>query len=274
MFGFVQANMMDLSKEEQARYRAAYCGLCHTLGTRHGFTSRMSLTYDLTFLTLLLSSLYEPEEDCGECRCVVHPCKKHTFITNECTEYAADMTIALTYHKCLDDWEDERKVSRRCYASSLKKSYETVKNTWPEQCSAIETCIQELSTLERARVNNPDAAAKCFGRLMESIFLYRKDPWEESLRLLGNGLGQYIYLADAAIDLEHDKKHRNFNPLTELAASQADLRPTLTMVLGDAARGFEHLPLVKDIHLLRNILYSGLWIKYNQGMQKSKKVKT
>ena len=73
MFGYVQANIADLSEEEKQRYRAAYCGLCHTLGERHGVASRLSLSYDLTFLTLLLSSLYEPEERSGQCRCVVHP---------------------------------------------------------------------------------------------------------------------------------------------------------------------------------------------------------
>lgn len=271
MFGFVQANMLDLSPEEQTRYRSAYCGLCHTLGTRHGFNSRLSLTYDLTFLILLLTSLYEPEERRDECRCVVHPCKKHAFMTNEITDYAADMTIALTYHKCLDDWEDERKFSRKCYATSLRKNYEKVKLDWPEQCAAIEQGIQELSIMEKNLLCAPDTAAKCFGKLMEAVFLYRKDIWEDSLRMMGNSLGQYIYLADAAIDLPHDKRHNNFNPLKELAASHEDLRPTLTMVLGEASTGFERLPLVQDIHLLRNILYSGLWLKYNQGIQKVKK---
>lgn len=274
MFGFVQANISDLSEAEQERYRAAYCGLCHTLGVRHGFTARLGLTYDLTFLTLLLSSLYEPEEHSGECRCVVHPGKKHLFIINECTEYAADMTIALIYHKCRDDWEDERRFSRRCYAASLEKSYEKIKQDWPEQCHDIEECLRELASMEKRKQYDPDAAAKCFGRLMESVFLYRKDIWEESLRMLAHGLGQYIYLADAAIDLKYDQKHNNYNPLTGLSASQEELRPMLTAVLGKASCGFEHLPLVQDIHLLRNILYSGLWIKFNRGMQKDRKVNT
>lgn len=52
MFGHVEANLADLSEEEQKRYRAAYCGLCHTLGKRHGFLARFTLTYDLTFLSL------------------------------------------------------------------------------------------------------------------------------------------------------------------------------------------------------------------------------
>lgn len=273
MFGYVQANLSDLSQEEQIRYRAAYCGLCHTLGERHGFTSRLSLTYDLTFLTLLLSSLYEPQEKSGDCRCVVHPCKKHHYMINECTEYAADMTVALTYYKCLDDWTDDKNLSRKCYASMLKKQYEKVKESWPEQCRTIEDCLNELSVIEKEQSDDPDAASKCFGRLMEGLFLYRKDHWEEHLRKLGYGLGQYIYLADAAVDLERDKKSGNYNPFKGLSTAPSELRPTLQMVLGDASRSFEILPLVQDIHLLRNILYSGLWIKYNRGTQKEKKVK-
>ena len=60
MFGHVQANLDDLPQEEKKRYHAAYCGLCRALGERHGFRARLGLTFDLTFLTLLLSSLYEP----------------------------------------------------------------------------------------------------------------------------------------------------------------------------------------------------------------------
>lgn len=274
MFGYVQANVPDLSPEEQTRYRAAYCGLCYTLGQRHGFTSRMSLTYDLTFLTLLLSSLYEPEERRGECRCGVHPCKKHSFMINQCTEYAADLTVALAYHKCLDDWNDEKNLPRRCYASLLEKQYESVKEAWPEQCGTIETQIQALSEIERARREDPDAAAKCFGKLMEGLFLYKRDHWEQPLRKLGFGLGQYIYLADAVVDLERDRRRGSYNPMKTVSATPEELRGTLMTVLGEASQAFEILPLVQDVHLLRNILYSGIWIKYNRGTQKHGRAKT
>jgi hypothetical protein len=268
MFGYVQANLSDLSQEEQERYRDAYCGLCRTLGERHGLSSRLSLTYDLTFLTLLLSSLYEPEEQRGAFRCAVHPCQKHSFMRNECTEYAADLTVALSYHKCLDDWNDDKKVSRKCYASLLEKQYEQVKAAWPEQCATIEEQLRALSELEREQREDPDAAAKCFGKLMECLFLYRKDHWEAHLRALGHGLGQYIYLADAAVDLEEDQKRGSYNPLKTLSPAPEEMRTTLMTVLGTASQAFEALPLVQDIHLLRNILYSGIWITYNRGTQK------
>lgn len=273
MFGHVQANLSDLSEEEQQRYRAAYCGLCKTLGKRYGLASRFALTYDLTFLSLLLSSLYEPEETCGNCRCAVHPCKRRSYAVNCCTEYAADMTIALTYHKCLDDWDDEHQVVKKLYAKILEKKYLQVKERWPEQCGIIEAELEELSKIEAAENTSPDAAAACFGRLMEGLFLYKKDHWEEQLRRLGFGLGQYIYLADAAVDLEKDRKKGRYNPLAALTMTQEELRPTLMTILGEASQAFEILPLVQDAHLLKNILYSGIWIKYNRGMQTKKREK-
>ena len=69
MFGYVVVNQEALDAPSLRRYRAFYCGLCRTLGGRYGMAARMALTYDMTFLILLLGSLYEPEEGAGDCRC-------------------------------------------------------------------------------------------------------------------------------------------------------------------------------------------------------------
>ena len=107
MFGFVQANTNILTEEEKLRYRQFYCGLCHTLGENHNNISRFGLTYDMTFLAMLLSSLYEPKEEHIESNCIVHPFKKHQYIKNKYIDYAADMTIALVYFKCMDSQKEK-----------------------------------------------------------------------------------------------------------------------------------------------------------------------
>lgn len=267
MFGYVQANLNDLQPEEQSRYRAAYCGLCRTLGKRYGAPARMGLTYDLTFLTLLLSSLYEPEEEQGKLRCLPHPQNTHAYISNVCTEYAADMTVVLVYHKCMDDWKDEHKVGRSAYASWLERPYAKVRKLWQEKCLIIEDALNCLARIEQAKETSPDAAANCFGALMEELFSFRTDRWQAYLRALGNSLGRYIYLADAMIDREQDRKHGNYNPLESLDTDPIAFRSTLMAVLSDASLAFESLPLVQDVHILRNILYSGLWLKYNRMTQ-------
>lgn len=271
MFGHVQANLADLSTEEKERYQAAYCGLCHAIGQRHGFLARLGLSYDLTFLSLLLSSLYEPEEQFKDCRCIIHPCKKRCSVSNSCTDYAADMTVALTYYKCLDDWKDDRNLLRLAYAKILEKSYRNVKAQWPRQCQAIETEIDVLSRIEQGKSSSPDAAANSFGRLMEELFVLDSDNWERYLRALGYGLGRYIYFADAALDYRKDRRSGSYNPLNHIETKPEEMKPTLTNLLGDASKAFEFLPLVQDEHLLKNVLYSGIWLKYNHGMEKRRK---
>lgn len=271
MFGFIQANINDLSEYEKQRYKAAYCGLCHVLGEKYGLKGRLSLSYDLTFLLLLLTSLYEPDEISGESRCVVHPMKKHSFFTNKYTEYAADMTIALTYHKCLDDWNDDKKASAKKYASMLEKSYNDIKNKWRVQISVMENELDFIKILEENNDLKPDLCANAFGRIMAAVFVPEKDNWESYLGKIGYDIGRYIYLADAAVDLEKDKKNHSYNPLVNTIEKAEDMRPMLMSVLGGASDAFEKLPIEKDIVLLRNILYSGLWIKFNEGVSRERK---
>lgn len=267
MFGHIQINKSDLSEEALARYRAAYCGLCRALQMRHGQLSRLGLTYDLTFLSLLLSSLYEPEEWRCESRCMVHPMKKHPFAISQCTEYAADMTVALCYHKCLDDWQDERSLPKKGYAALLNKQYRRVREEHPRQCAAIEEGLKELSDIEAQNAPSPDAGANCFGRVLAAIFIWQEDRWAEHLARMGYGLGRYIYLADAAVDLREDTKKGRYNPLQSLSMEPDTLREALKTILGEVSIAFEKLPLVQDERILRSILYSGIWQKYNEAMQ-------
>ena len=273
MFGYVRPNLADMTEADQARYRAHYCGLCHAIGARHGSAARLALTFDLTYLTVFLSSLYEPAEDTGTARCVPHPVKEHTWAVSAVTDYAADMTIALTYHKCLDDWQDDKNLAAKGASSWLKKAYTRVKADWPRQCSAIEKTIADLSQVEKQRDPSPDAAAKCFGELMAELFVMEEDYWSGALRAFGFSLGRYIYMLDAVCDYDKDLKRGSYNPLILMEKKPEDMRDTLELLLGDASAAFEKLPLIQDEAILRNILYSGVWQGYNEYLHKKDKNK-
>ncbi len=273
MFGYVRANVAAMTEEQTARYRAHYCGLCRALGKRHGALGQMALTYDMTFLTIFLSSLYEPEEEKGSLRCAPHPVKVHPYACSEITDYAADMTVALTYHKLMDDWQDDRKRTAKVGADLMAKHYQQVKNHWPEQCRMIEESLKELSAIECRRNPSPDAAANCFGRLMGAVFVMKDDYWRGALRTFGMSLGRFIYLADAACDYDKDKKSCSYNPVVLMEKDPEEMRDSLKQTLGSASEVFEALPLVQDADLMRNILYSGIWQSYNETMQKRKEGK-
>lgn len=258
MFGLVYANSKELSKEERKRYNAVYCGICRSIREQCSQTARLGLSFDMAFLALLLMSLYEPEEISGKGACKLHPVHPRPWVDNDCIRYSAAMNIALGYHKALDDLQDEGKRSAKWMAGVFGKEMDTIRTAYPRQCAAMESCLQELSELEKAGCDNPDLPAGVFGRLLGELFVYKEDLWANSLRQMGDGLGRYIYLADAAMDRKKDEKKQQYNPFL---LRKTDPEQYLLLAMGRCTDYYERLPLVQDKKILDNILYSGVWIR-------------
>ncbi|MBQ6947473.1 MAG: hypothetical protein IJN42_05440, partial [Clostridia bacterium] len=230
-----------------------------------GRIGQMALNYDLTFLYLLLSSLYEPAT-CEEYRrCAVHPLQKQRRTLNEIADYCADMTVLLAYYNALDDWNDDHNVVKKAYADKLEKFIPAIMVTYPRQSKAIKEMMAQIDEIERAGEINLDAVAGRFGILMGELFVYKEDTWAPRLRSLGENLGKFIYFMDAWEDAKKDARHKNYNPLLQLKDApdyEKRCKAILTLFLGQAAESFEALPIVDNGHILRNILYAGVWSKY------------
>ena len=109
MFGYVTICEPELKVKDLRKYKAYYCGLCRNLKDEYGFMGQMTLTYDMTFAVILLSSLYESIAEVEMHRCKVHPVKKQPMLRNKITSYAAAMNVLLAYYHMEDDWQDDRK---------------------------------------------------------------------------------------------------------------------------------------------------------------------
>ena len=264
MFGFVTASCKELTKEQSDRYGGVYCGICRQIRDSASQGARVGLSYDMAFLALLLTSLYEPEETSGPLHCAAHPFRKRDWVDNEFIRYAADMNVALAYYKAMDDWFDDRNPAAKIMANVFGKTMPSLLKMYPRQCGAIESCIGELSALEADNCPNPDETANTFGRLMGELLVYREDIWSPILRDLGRHLGRFIYLADAAVDYRSDKKKNKYNPFLAMGCGEdwARWEGYLVQAMGRCTLEFEKLPLVQDKALLDNILYSGVWMNY------------
>lgn len=264
MFGYVTANYQELTREQQIRYGAVYCGICRRIREQSGNAARLGLRYDMAFLSLLLMSLYEPEENQGKNGCVLHPLHHRPWIDNQFIRYAADMNVALAYYNCLDDWEDEGKRSAKAMAGLFEAHLPEIRERYPRQCRAIEKCMEDLSQKERDNCPNPDAVAGDFGALMAELLVYKEDLWAKDLRILGDSLGRFIYLLDAALDYDKDARKGRYNPYLAMGTGKDPARweEYLVLTMGRATEAFERLPLVQDKALLDNILYSGVWVSY------------
>lgn len=272
MFGFVVASLEELSEQQKNRYQAVYCGICRAIRGSDGQLCRLGLSYDMAFLALLLMSLYEPEEESGQSRCIAHPGKRRPWTDNEYIRYAARMNVALAAYKARDDWDDDGKRSARLLAKIFGRHEDEISARYPRQCRAIADGIRELNALEKAGCANPDEPANCFGRLMAELLTYREDRWADDLRQMGFYLGRFIYLADAAIDYRRDVKHGKYNPFAAMGGGEDfdKWEQYLVLALAGATSAYERLPLVEDKGILDNILYSGVWLSYRR-MQRSGK---
>lgn len=267
MFGYVTINQDELKIRDYKRYRSFYCGLCDSLRRRHGIRGQLILNYDITFLDILLNGLYEEPLAEKDFRCIAHPLVKQHMASNEITDYCADVGLILTYHKMLDNVRDGEGVKARAAAGALKRGAEKCAERWPRQAEAVAAYMRSLGSYEKTGKHELDIAAGFTGTMLGELFVYREDMWSDILRKMGFYLGKFIYLCDAYDDLPADRKSGNYNPwqgYDQQADFDAFAENTLTMMMAECAKEFEKLPVVQDIEILRNIVYSGVWTKYRR----------
>ena len=274
MFGYVLINKPELKIKEFDLYKSYYCGLCRSLKRKYGFWGRMTLNYDMNFLVMLLSDLYD-KENCDSChRCIVHPIEKHCEKNNEFSDYCADMCIYLTYYKFVDDCQDNPGFKSRLGKALMKGKARKVEKIYPEKTEIIKKKLNMLSIMENAENVPIDKVARTFGEIMGEVFVYKEDIFKDDLYRLGLYLGKFIYLLDAYEDLERDIKAKEYNPFAEFYGKpelNQVVENLLLLMIGEATEAFEKLPLIENAEILRNILYSGVWIRYNNKKVKEEK---
>ena len=276
MFGYVLPRRDRLSEEAQVRYHAAYCGLCRALKLEYGFAARFLVNYDMTFLIVLLTGLYELTNESSEITCALHPTRKRQVWINEATDYAADMNLIVAYHNLIDDWKDEKAYTKKAFAKMLDKDYARVIEKYPRQVHAVEEFMRKTDEVEARGETNLDVVAGLTGEMLGEIFCWREDEWQEELRTLGFYMGKFIYIMDAYEDYDEDRRKKEYNPLVYAMRESADdmdtlCRLLLTSMMSECAKSFERLPILLHADILRNVLYSGVWSKYEYVQAKKKK---
>lgn len=105
---------------------------------------QLCLNNDMTFMALLHMSLYEDEEAGKErmYRCKLHPTRKQKIYENPCLDYAADMTLVLSYYLARDHWKDDRKpealMQMHLLRKKVRKHFKNLSETVP---GGAELCL-------------------------------------------------------------------------------------------------------------------------------------
>lgn len=271
MFGYVRPSVERLSEEEQSRFKGAYCGLCHTLQRRYGFFSRMILNYDLAFLAILL----EEEAGCRSCeqRCMIHPLRKQPCsCPSAALDTAADYSIILTWWQLRDGVADSgfwKGLKYRILSRFLRRAYGKARAVQPAFDESTRRHLEELAVLEREKCASIDRPADTFARLLAGAAEGVADPVRRRvLQQMFYHLGRWIYLTDAADDLEKDAKSGSYNPLMLRFAlqegkltqqSRQELAATMDRSVEQMAAAFELLDFGPWTEIIRSVVYEGLY---------------
>lgn len=277
MLGVMMVRKEEMKFREYDRYRGYYCGLCRSIGRRCGSVCRLALSFEMTFLAMLHTSLYEPETAQEMRRCPLHPVTKRLMLSNEALDYAADLSALVSYYDLRDGWEDERRVDRLAESGLLKKASRRAGERWPRQKEAVERYVKALHEVEKRNDQNLDAAANLTGEMLAELYVMREDVYARDLRELGFYLGKFIYLCDCFEDIERDIKKNDYNPLLTRRGGETfdrDCEQMLSDMMARAAAAFERLPLLEDAEIMRNILYSGVWLRFENALARRKAKET
>ncbi len=285
MFGYVNIDKAELKFREYYKYKGYYCGLCMNLKKNYSELSRLTLNYDMTFLILLLSSLYEVEDKVVKKNCIVHPFNKQIIIQNEITDYVSAINVILSYYKSMDNWADEKDLKSLIFSKLINGSYKKAASFYEEKVNVIKSSLQNIANFEKAQTSDIDLVSNEFGNLMAEIMVYKKDHWEKILRKVGFFLGKYIYILDAYLDMEDDKKNNSYNPFLlmdfEKIKNEASLevvelddyvKDILMLNLSFLSEEIDRLPLIKDKGIIDNIIYAGIKNKISKSKSNDKSI--
>ena len=268
MFGYIRVSKGELKVKEFEMYKAVYCSLCKTLGKHYGFLSRLTLSYDFTFLALLNMSLKEGCNEIERKRCAFNPLKKCNYC-KETDDFKMPSAVAMImlYYKILDNIADEKglkKLGYICIKPIFRGAYKKASKEYPCIKDIAEEYINTQSALEKANCNQMDEIADPTAKALSRIFmaLSEDEMQKKVLDRLGYCMGRYIYLLDAACDFEEDKKKNKYNVLRftceNIDEVKEKIKPQLYFCINEGAKAFELLDIKKYKSVLGNIIYLGL----------------
>lgn len=277
---------------EYELFRSYYCGLCKSIGDRYGQVSRLSLTYDCTFLALVLDGVYNDKINIKEGRCALHPIKKKKIVgENFFVNYAADCNIILSYNKLIDNKIDDGRLRDNVASSLFSKAYKKSKEKHPSLSHRIEVLLSTQRDLEAAGCDSIDEVAEPFAKITEALFsndeLFEKlrehqgadNPAEfdntaiKALKWLGYNIGKWIYIVDCFDDLKRDYEKDEYNVILRSkpmedgeSIDEYKVRITenisfiLDYSMAEAGKAIDLMELKHGKGIIENIIYSGLHI--------------
>lgn len=273
--------------KEYEKFRAYYCGLCHTISERAGQAARLVLSYDSVFLAVFLDSLHKPNNTkIKAVRCLRHPINKRlSCFDSVCLDYSADINIILAWYNLKDKYIDGEQLKAIPAMAALKGAFNKCRKRNENLCKVVESYLDQLHKLEKEKSGNLDLVSETFANILKEIacpeFLKTSDIVKEAIRWFGYNLGKWLYLVDAFDDITQDVGKNNYNPFIyryeynpnkqnpdEFKKSIRDkVEPVLLNCLDQISKAYELVDIYANAGIIENIIYMGMLNRTDKVLQ-------
>lgn len=247
MFGYLQIQKSELLVRESEAYKAVYCGLCRHMGKDYSVFTRFTLSYDCTFYAMLLMSLNRSCKGFKDGRCTCNPLKKCKFATDSGDAYrkAAAFSMISVYYKIIDDIQDSgffKKLLCRIIKPFFSHQRKKAADKYPDMDKAVSDMMKMQYDAEHSEKPSVDMSAHPTALMLAAV-LSAEAHDEIQKRVLyefGYHIGRWIYLVDAADDIEKDIKSNGFNPFVNKKTGEVKSSDFIKAVLNQSlARAYD-----------------------------------
>ena len=258
--------VIGMSEKDKKRYKAYHCGLCHSLKEVAGTKGPVLLNDDLTLMYIILSSLYDdvPAAEMHSCR--QHPFSKRLAFVSDTARYVAEMNILMSSFVVQCSINTPNANEKR-YIHSMKALLDSIIEEYPRQAASCRKSAKQMIGYGRRNEPNTQLVSGCFGEVFGQAFIMREDEYQKDLYDIGFFLGKFIYLITAYSNRSDDIRSGSYNPLILKKDRDPEnycsfMRATLQSLIDEAKKSFERLPLKRDTSIVRNIMDSGVWMRF------------
>ncbi len=268
MFGYVKTDMPNLYVKDTVLYKAVYCGLCKSIGKCSGTRGRLTLNYDLAFLSAFLHNVIGEDFKVERQLCIIHRLvKRPVAVPDELSVNVGALNVILAYYKLTDDVIDgnKGKAKRRL----IKKAYKKAKKLQPNLDSIVKERYNDLRKLEKSNCDSIDIVADPFGKMLKEIVVALiGEKATENVQNVAYNLGKWIYLIDALDDYDKDKKEKNFNVFINAYNEEnkeqfvknqySDLALIFGTIISEIVQNAQEIKYCFNHDLIDNILFRGI----------------
>lgn len=263
----------EMKVKDYELYRGVYCSLCRALGRNYSPIAQLLLSYDFAFAAVLRLAVSGTGCSFSQKRCPYNPAKKCMICSRrDELDFCAHALIITVYYKVLDNLHDSGFGSKLLAAliyPMIKLMHKKAARLAPEIDKIIgESMKKQAETEKKSGVGIDEAAHASADALGKVMALGFEGKTADSLCSLGYMVGRFVYILDAADDLEDDIKSRNFNPFKDEYSEIKDekirkifverVKGMLNLTQSSALDALDSFEKKRLGDVLENIVFDGL----------------